>query len=162
MRASAFFCLLFGATQAQSFDGVALLNVTQILLKGQLVGVELLSQFDDFQNAYENAMEVLASNDSVVVKGDELVKIIFDQVDNFLQDIKRKVVDKIVEIGNQCCWTFDSPTQSVESFLAGLGIEVDFCGTFLTTEGLETLRGQLDYFGDSLKIYLDLFLVFQF
>ena len=53
------------------------------------MGVELLSQFDDFQNAYENAMEVLASNDSVVVKGDELVKIIFDQVDNFLQDIKR-------------------------------------------------------------------------
>merc|ERR1712004_456487 len=149
MRVTSIFCILFGATQAQSFDGVALLNITQILLKGQLVGVELLSQVNDFQNAYEDTQEVLASNDTTLVaKGDEIVKIVFDQLDNFLQDIKRKVIEEIVEIGNQCCWTFNS--------------SVDFCGTFLTTERLEAFRSQLDYFGDSLKIYLDIFLVFQF
>ncbi|CBY13819.1 unnamed protein product [Oikopleura dioica] len=163
MRISSFFCILFGASSAQTFDGVAILNVTQILLKGQLVGAELLSQVDDFQNAYEDMQDVLASDDTTLVaKGDEIVNIVFNQIDNFLQDIKRKVVDEIVKIGNQCCWTFNTSVESFESFLAGIGVEVDFCGTFLTTERLEAFRSQLDYFGDSLKIYLDIFLVFQF
>ena len=52
--------------------------------------MELLSQVDDFQNAFEDVQEALASNDTTAVaKGDEIVEIVFGQLDNFLRDIKK-------------------------------------------------------------------------
>jgi len=107
---------------------------------GQLVGAELLSQVDDFQNAYEDMQDVLASDDTTLVaKGDEIVNIVFNQIDNFLQDIKRyslanrafsslffrKVVDEIVKIGNQCCWTFNTSV-SVVTYSCWLWLDSGF------------------------------------
>ena len=52
--------------------------------------MELLSQVDDFQNAYDDVAAILANNETTAVsKGDEIVKIVFDQLDSFLQDMKR-------------------------------------------------------------------------
>ena len=103
--------------------------------------MELLSQVDDFQNAFEDAQEALASNDTTMVsKGDKIVEIVFGQLDNFLRDIKKyplmtfthfkaffsKVVEKIVEIGNQCCWTFNSSVSAATYRAVMLGLDSGF------------------------------------